>query len=83
MYPGHNQEIQGDGELSEFNLEEAVNLSHQYLFMTSRQLLTYRHRHQSLGAVAQVQFLDRHALLTAPPERYSETIMHYFPYMIR
>ncbi|GFW72036.1 hypothetical protein TNCV_4789241 [Trichonephila clavipes] len=34
------------------------------------------------GVVACEQFLERQAILTTPSEKYSENIMHYFPYMI-
>ncbi|GFS53561.1 hypothetical protein TNCV_730221 [Trichonephila clavipes] len=42
-------------------------------------LLKHSHRQQSLGAAARALFLDRQAILTAPSEKYSENIMHYFP----
>ena len=39
----------------------------------SRQLLPYSHKHESLGFVAHVQFLNTEAILIAPSQKCSET----------
>ncbi|GFX54784.1 uncharacterized protein TNCV_2556701 [Trichonephila clavipes] len=48
----------------------------------AKPLLMHIHRHQSLGAVVHVQFLERQVILTAPFEKYLENIMLYFTYII-